>query len=165
MILGWALHISLRLSSSVVSSLDRGEMESLLDGVLVGHLGLCVDGGPYVVPIGFVYHDGRIYFHSYPRGRKVEALRRDPRVCFQVEEVGRLLPGSTPCKFSVEYRSIIAYGRVRFLEEDEEKLEALRLLLRKYGSSEAAEALDGGMLGDVLVAEIAVEEMTGRSSP
>jgi len=145
--------------------LERGEMEALLERVLVGHLGLCVDGEPYVVPIGFVYHDGRIYFHSYPRGRKIEAMRRNPRVCFQVEEVGRLLPGSTPCKFSVEYRSVIIYGRVRFLEEAEERLKALRLLLRKYGASEAAEDLSEGMLGDVLVGEITVEEMTGRCSP
>ncbi|RLI15136.1 pyridoxamine 5'-phosphate oxidase family protein, partial [Candidatus Bathyarchaeota archaeon] len=84
------------------------------------------------------------------------------RVCFQVEEVGRFLPGEAPCKFGVEYRSVIAYGRVRFLEEAEEKLEALRLLLRKYGASEAAEALSEEMLGGVLVGEIRVEEMTGR---
>ena len=140
-------------------------MEALLERVLVGHLGLCVDGEPYVVPIGFVYHDGRIYFHSYPRGRKIEAMRCNPRVCFQVEEVGRLLPGATPCKFSVEYRSVIIYGRVRFLEEAEERLKALRMLLRKYGASEAAETLSEEMLGDVLVGEITVEEMTGRRSP
>ncbi len=145
--------------------MERGEMEALLERVLVGHLGLCVDGEPYVVPIGFVYHDGRIYFHSYPRGRKIEAMRCNPRVCFQVEEVGRLLPGATPCKFSVEYRSVIIYGRVRFLEEAEERLKALRMLLRKYGASEAAETLSEEMLGDVLVGEITVEEMTGRRSP
>ena len=142
--------------------MDRGEMEGLLERALLGHLGLCVDGEPYVVPIGFVYHNGCIYFHSYPRGRKVEAMRRNSRVCFQVEEVGRFLPGEAPCKFGVEYRSVIAYGRVRFLEEAEEKLEALRLLLRKYGASEAAEALSEEMLGGVLVGEIRVEEMTGR---
>ena len=83
----------------------------------------------------------------------------------QVEEVGRPLHGSTPCKFSVEYRSVIVYGRVRFLEEDGERLKALRLLLRKYGASEAAEALSEEMLGGVLVGEITVEEMTGRCSP
>jgi len=142
--------------------LDRREMEALLERAMVGRLGLCVDGEPYVVPLGFVYHGRRIYFHSSPRGRKVEAMRRGPRVCFEVDEARRFLPGPTPCKFTAEYESVIAYGRVRFLEEAGERLEALRLLLRKYGAVEGAEALREEMLGDVLVGEILVEEMTGR---
>jgi hypothetical protein len=140
-------------------------MEALLERARVGRLGLCLGGEPYVVPIGFVYHGGRVYFHSSPKGRKIEAMRRNPRVCFEVDEARSFIPGPTPCSFTVEYESVIAYGRVRFLEDSEEKLEALRLLLRKYGAAEAAKVLSAEHLGDVLVGEIAVEEMTGRSRP
>ena len=69
----------------MIGKLYRDEVEDLLHRRHVGHLACVADGRPYVVPVTYVYAGGVIYGHTLP-GRKLAALRADPRVCFEVEE-------------------------------------------------------------------------------
>ena len=79
--------------------LSRDEIDDLLASQVVGRLGLTDGDVPYVVPISYAYRDGDIYAHS-AQGRKLEALRSHPEVCFEVDDV-----------VSVdEWRSVIAWG-------------------------------------------------------
>ena len=64
---------------------DRGEIEAVLREAEVGRLGTCSGGEPYVVPLQFAYHDGRVVFHCARRGKKLENIARNPRVCFEVD--------------------------------------------------------------------------------
>jgi len=77
---------------------DFSEVEEVLRCALVGRFGVCAGGLPYVVPVCFVYHRGRIYFHSASEGMKLDFIRCNPRVCFEVEEY-QLVKASKPCSF------------------------------------------------------------------
>ena len=93
------------------------------------------DGAPYGVPVNYVW-DGNhsIYIHWAPEGRKLRCLGQDARVSFCVVGQVNLLPA----KFTTEYESIVLTGRaVRHLEE-EEKRQALALLLDKLSPDDAA---------------------------
>jgi nitroimidazol reductase NimA-like FMN-containing flavoprotein (pyridoxamine 5'-phosphate oxidase superfamily) len=144
---------------------DRVEVERLLTGAEVGRLATCVDDEPYVVPLSFVYRDGRIIVHGAAGGRKMENISRNPRVCFEVDEA-ELMPSDDPCKYNYRYRSVVASGRARVLEEPGARLEALRLLVEKYapgkGGMLTTERLRGSRLA---VVEIEVDEMAGKRSP
>jgi len=110
---------------------DRAEMERILGEAEVGRLGTCLDGEPYVVPVSFVYRDGRIYFHGADRGKKIDHISRNPRVCFEVDE-GETIRKDRPCDFSVRYRSVVAYGRAKIHTDPRKMLEVLKLLTDKY---------------------------------
>jgi len=145
----------------VKQPMTADEIEDLLSRVLVGRLGTCRDDQPYVIPVCFAYYKGRIYFHCAPKGRKMEVMEANPRVCFQVDE-HRLVPSSTPCNFTMHYRSVLVFGRVRFLTDLKEKLKILKIMVDKYASAKLAKPLDEAMTHQVEVGEITIEEISGK---
>lgn len=84
------------------------------------------DGYSYAVPLSYVY-DGAIYFHCAPVGHKIDNIKYNDKVSFCV--VGRAK--TLPEKLSVDYQSVIVFGRAKIIE-GEEKHRALRKLTEKY---------------------------------
>jgi nitroimidazol reductase NimA-like FMN-containing flavoprotein (pyridoxamine 5'-phosphate oxidase superfamily) len=102
------------------------DLEAILSQSTVCYLALKTKGAPYILPMSYGYHAGVLYFHCAPVGHKIDLLRREPEVGFHISEGVRVREGNVPCQFGVAYRSIIGTGRVRFLEERENKQAALK---------------------------------------
>jgi nitroimidazol reductase NimA-like FMN-containing flavoprotein (pyridoxamine 5'-phosphate oxidase superfamily) len=87
-----------------------------------------------VKPLNFVYHEGAIYFHSACQGEKIDDIRRDQRVCFEVDLPVAYVKGrvDNPCRASYLYQSVIVRGNARLVEDEMERLAALDALMRKY---------------------------------
>jgi len=146
---------------------DREEMESFLREVEIGRLGTCVDGKPYVVPLSFAYHKGKIVFHCAKRGKKLDNIAKNPQVCFEVD-MGEVILDEKPCRFSVRYKSVIAYGTARVYNDPDKMIEVLRLIVDKYakkGMSSQLTKEDVLRYENLAVVEITVDEMTGKKSP
>jgi len=150
----------------VTQPMTPSEINELLSRALVGRLGMSRDNQPYVLPICFIHHDGKIFFHSAPKGRKLETIKTNPKVCFQVDE-HRLVPSSLPCYFTIHYRSVLVFGKVRLLTDPKEKLKILEVMLNKYGDiTKLAKPLDEAVMhkAKVEVGEISIEEITGKKN-
>jgi uncharacterized protein len=111
---------------------DRELTPSETDDILAkGSYGvLSMNGGndyAYGVPLSYVYRGARIYFHCALEGKKLTRIRQDNRVAFCV--VGEAIPMTD--KYSMRYKSIIAFGKVREVDGDE-KMAALLALVEKY---------------------------------
>jgi len=144
---------------------DKKESEAILDRALVGRLGLADAGEPYVVPLNFVYADGRIFFHTGLEGRKLEMIAKNPRVCFEVDEQAEVVINEeAACLSTAYYHSVIAWGAARMLDEDEEKLRALDLLMKKYAAGRKYEPVPEHTLPIVSVCEIEIEQMTCKAN-
>ncbi|MEM3565957.1 MAG: pyridoxamine 5'-phosphate oxidase family protein [Candidatus Bathyarchaeia archaeon] len=143
---------------------SKSEMEEIFKKAKVGRLGMCLNNKPYIIPIGFVYHKGKIYFHSANRGRKIRIMKMNPYVCFEVDEY-ELIPNQDPCKFTFQYRSALAFGEVRFLKARKDKLEILNAMINKYDSNHIAKPLDESMIRNIVVGEISIRLMTGKRNP
>mgnify|MGYP000942056298 CR=1 FL=1 len=85
------------------------------------------DGTPYCVPLSPVRQGRELYFHCGRTGRKVDALRANPRVCLSCVGRTKVLPG----KFSLEYESVQAFGTAQEVTVESERIEALRLISEK----------------------------------
>ena len=115
--------------------LSREECERILGRCTSGVLALTGDGGyPYAVPLSYVYADGAIIFHSAVEGHKVDAIRRDNHCSFCVIEQDDI----KPAEFTTHFRSVIAFGRIYILEDTDEKVQALRLLGRRFSPGDEA---------------------------
>ncbi len=132
----------------------------------VGRLATAVDGEPYIVPMNFAYISDKIYLHTHKDGKKIRDIKKNPRVCFEVDS-GEIVTGENPCDFSWRYRSAVAYGKARIVESKEERLKALRLISEKYSfgkgkliTPELMEKFD-----HLWLIEINVDKMTGKMSP
>ncbi len=109
-------------SRKTISKMEPGEIDQFLVHSRVGRIGMSVEGGPYVVPVGYCYEDGEIFFHSCFSGLKMRSMARDPDVCFLVDE--SLSDGSM-------YKSVIVRGSVEIMD-GERMLPYLQSLINKY---------------------------------
>jgi nitroimidazol reductase NimA-like FMN-containing flavoprotein (pyridoxamine 5'-phosphate oxidase superfamily) len=147
--------------AAVLDVLARGEVARL---AMVD-----ADGGPYVVPISYAAlppGDGeplRILVHGAREGRKIEALRRDPRVCVEVTVDAATVPAVRACDVSVRYRSVIAFGRARFVEEPAARMRALAAIAARYAPG--SPPIDEGEARKVAILEIRIESATCKASP
>lgn len=132
--------------------LQEGEAKELLSTCKIGRLG-CVDNGePYVVPINYVFEDGKIYSHSLP-GRKIDALRAHPRACLQVDEIHN----------DFEWRSVIAYGDFEEIRTPSDRRVVLSKLLARFPlltPVESVMARDASALDSVVFC-IRIDRITG----
>lgn len=99
-----------------------------------GAIATCRDGQPFLNTNLFVYDEDAhaIYFHSSPHGRTRANIAQDGRVCFSASRMGRLLPADTALEFSVEYASVVVFGKAVIVEDGSEAEHGLQLLLDKY---------------------------------
>ena len=107
-------------------SLSNTEMDELLSSEVFGHLG-CTDGAkPYIVPMAYVFHENALYGQT-TEGKKVEMLRKNPLVCFQVEKLK-----------DTQWRSVICWGKFEELDFEElkkpEAMEIVKLLTQRIGA-------------------------------
>jgi len=145
---------------------DRKEMEQLLREANIGRLGMSIGDSPYIIPINFVYIDGKIFFHCGKRGKKIDIITRNPQVCFEVDE-GEIVPKEKPCDYTVKYRSVIATGRARIHTKPGDMLEPLKLIVDKYAKGYGAELTKETVssYSNLVVVEITINEVTGKRSP
>ena len=118
------------------------------------------DGYPYGVPLAYAYDDGRIIFHSAPDGHKIDAIKFCDKASFCVVAMDEVIPE----KFSTVYKSVIAFGKIRVIEDPEEKLRAMRILSDKYSPNmeERRDKAIAGSFHRMHVIELVVEHMTGK---
>jgi len=141
---------------------DRTEIESILQRATVCRIAMAEDNVPYVVPVSFGYRDGCLYIHSAPEGRKIDILKRNDRVCFEVDVDEELVRRGEPCAWSMRYRSVVGLGRAYLVEDAEEKRKALDIIVEHYGGEPAG--YSDKALREVAVIRVKIEEMTGKQS-
>jgi hypothetical protein len=113
---------------------DEAWIREFLNRAQIGHIATRWKEQPFINPTTFWYDAERheIIFHSNIVGRVRANSERYPEVCFEASEFGRLLPSNVALEFSIQYESVIAFGRIRILEDLEEKRRALYGLIGKY---------------------------------
>jgi len=144
---------------------DRSVIEGLLQDCAVGRLGTAgPDGWPMVKPLNFVYHDGRIYFHTAKEGEKIDHIRRDNRVCFEADQPVAYVRGTreNPCTAEYLYRSVIVKGRAAIVEDERERIDALSALMEKYQPDGGYGAFLPEKLAITGIVRIDIESMTGK---
>lgn len=143
--------------------LDKERLLEVLGRCKVCRLGLA-DEVPYIVPMNFGFSwDDRLtlYFHSAPRGRKIDLLKHNPRVSFEVDCDHRLVAGSTACRYTYKYSCLMGVGEARFLEDYGEKLQALKAIMRQVTGTDDYE-YDEPAVRNVAVFAVDAAEVTGK---
>jgi len=133
--------------------LSKDECISLISAAKFGRLGLSNNDLPYVIPMSYVYHDGRIFLHSRGKGKKVEYVARNPKVCFQVDamEKGR-------------WSSVLISGTASLSDDIETKMKMFAAFMGKDMQGHGGKQFKREDLEKMpmTIWEIKIEELTGR---
>ena len=144
--------------------LPADEALRLLEAGSSGVLALLGDGGwPYAVPLSYAYAAGKLYFHCARAGHKLDAVRNEPRASFCVVAQDLVVPE----KYTTHYRSVIAFGRVRILEDGDEKRRGIELLAERFAPDDSAghrrRVIDSEW-DNFCVLEFDIEHITGKEA-
>ena len=143
---------------------DAEVIVGLLKSSHVGRLGTVgPDGYPVIKPLNFVYSGNSIYFHSASEGEKIDHIRKDARVCFEVDlPVACTKSRENPCNTDYLYRSVIIKGRASLIKTVEEKATALKMLVKKYEPTSDVGEFPENKIAVTAVVRIDIETMTGK---
>ena len=125
------------------------------------------DGWPYIVPLLYVWTDGEIWVHNTrARGHLRANVDHESRVCFELDEPGEVFPyGRYECDTSVAYRSVVVFGRIRVVEDRQQKEAFFDVLMGKYANPSWGRPKSFfPRLDQVTVYAIAIERMTGKET-
>ena len=140
------------------------ELRDMLANEPVGRLAtVSLDGRPYVVPVHFACDGSRLYFHSGYEGVKMDNIRHNPEVCFEVDEIqGMFVNEERPCNSTTYRRSIIAFGSASVVEDRARKLYALGLIMRKHSKENGTAKMPVTAVDGTCIVEITITEISGK---
>src|SRR6185436_2058274 len=104
---------------------DRELVYGILDEGFICHVGFAVDGRPFVIPTGYARVDDQLYIHGSQVSRTLRTLAQGVDVCVTVTLVDGLVMARSAFHHSMNYRSVVIFGRASLVEQREAKLAAL----------------------------------------
>lgn len=136
------------------------ETETILACGREGVLAVAAGGWPYAVPVNYCWKDGKIIIHSAREGHKIDAVRENDKVSFCVVAEKTVIPE----KYTTAYKSVIVFGRARFIEDPEAMLPFLDALAERFTGApeEERQAYIRKYLACVAVIVIEPEHITGK---
>jgi uncharacterized protein len=147
----------------MIGQLNKEQMQELLHHHTLGRIGCSLEGKPYVVPLNYVYDGNHIICHSLP-GRKIEIMRKNPQVCFEVDEMTDF----------THWRSVIVQAQYQELTEERERLAAMKLFVDRMMRLKISESAilpemtesrvhprSPGQIKPIIF-RLLIQEMTGR---
>jgi nitroimidazol reductase NimA-like FMN-containing flavoprotein (pyridoxamine 5'-phosphate oxidase superfamily) len=142
---------------------DKNTIESVMKRATICRIGLSENDVPYVVPLNFGYKDNCLYFHSAKEGKKIDMMRKNNTVCFEIDVDNELVRAENPCKWSMKYYSVIGFGKAFFLEDSREKRQALNIIMEHYAGKSSFEYPEMA-LDSVAVIKVEIDSITGKRS-
>ena len=146
---------------------DPDQIRAILETARVLHLGLAVDNEPYVVPMNYGFKmEGEkliLYLHSALKGKKLDMIRTNPRVFFELDCDRVPFEGEKPCQYGLAYSSVMGRGTAQIVEDTEEKMEAMSCLMKTQTGKDFT--FNDKLVSIVAVIRIDVSEYTAKRRP
>jgi uncharacterized protein len=147
---------------------DINDIEEILLQCKTCHVAMVDDGLPYVVPLSYGYKILKenileLYFHSAQEGRKLDILKRNNKVCFEVSYEGEPVHSETPCNSGYYFASVIGFGEVVFIEPAGEKSGALSVMFKHQSGRDVTFTAE--QIKNVCVFKIVSKDFTGKKKP
>lgn len=121
------------------------------------------EGYPYGVPMSYVLAGDKIFFHCAKEGHKIDAIRKEEKASFCVIDQDKIVSE----EYTTYFRSVIAFGSVHILENEDEKRKAIRILAEKYSGDQGAEGIEREIdehFANLCMLQFDMEHLTGKES-
>jgi nitroimidazol reductase NimA-like FMN-containing flavoprotein (pyridoxamine 5'-phosphate oxidase superfamily) len=146
--------------------IDIDEKLEIIAKCKICRLGLSENNYPYIVPLnyGFSYDEQKLtlYFHCATEGRKIDIIQKNNNACFEIDCDTKLIEGKNPCDCAYEFKSIIGFGKIIFLDTKDEKINGLNYLIKQQTEKDIKHDFNENELNNVVVFKMLVDEFTGK---
>ncbi len=148
--------------------IGKSEIIKIIDKCKVFRIALSNSDKTYIVPLNFGYllenENLYLYFHGAPTGRKVEMIKENPFVSFEMDFEKGLVKGEKGCKYRYLYKSVIGEGLINSIENKKEKKLALNCILKHQTESARDFLFDETMVDKTAVFKLTVKNISGKTN-
>jgi uncharacterized protein len=140
------------------------EVEEIIRKADVCRIAIANGDIPYIVTMNYGYTDiqgRRLYFHCANNGRKLEMIRKNNYVCFEMDIDHKLFKGEKACSWGMKYRSVVGYGNITIITEKEIKKRGLNCIMTHYGG-EGDHLYDEKVLDKTTILQLDIKEISGK---
>ncbi|MEI8203488.1 MAG: pyridoxamine 5'-phosphate oxidase family protein [Bacteroidota bacterium] len=118
---------------------------------------------PYVLPFNFAYDGEYLYLHSGSKGKKMDILAQNPKVCIAFSTAHELFHQHerVACSWGMKYKSVIVYGENHFIDDSHQKIDILNLMMKKYSGKDDYTYNDPA-INNVTIFKITITNITGK---
>lgn len=153
--------MTMRRRDKVIGS--REEIDAIIRAADICRLALARDNEPYLVPVSFGYDGTALFIHTAPKGRKIDFIEANRRVCFEFEtNVALVRNENEACDWTFTFESVIGYGSITELTNPNEKDHALNRIMHHYSGREWK--IPENRTASTRVWRIDIESVTGKRS-
>ena len=143
---------------------DMNRIYEIIKQCDVVRVGMSVDNVPYIVPLNFGFLDDTFYFHGAKEGRKMDMIKSNPNVCFELDTNHKLVGESDrACDWTMTFSSIMGTGVMKIVDHIPDKIKALNILMQDYGGEDTYEYSDK-MLERIGIMKLEIETIIGKES-
>lgn len=146
---------------------DINEIKEILDKSMIVHVGMIDGDEPYVVPMnyGYTLEEGElcIYLHGATVGRKIDIIKTNPKVFFEMECDVNPFEGKVACQYGTTYASVMGLGTAEVLTDVEEKIDGLTKFMKTQTGKDFT--FDEKMVSIVSVIKITAKYFTAKKRP
>jgi len=142
---------------------DKEIIEQLLSGSDICRIAMIDGNRPYMVPLNYGYAGNALYFHSASAGKKINILKQNNRVCFEIENYNEIIRDEIPCEWTAKYRSLIGYGTIEFITGHEDKKKGLDVIMAHYGKT-GINVYKDNLIENIIILKLNIEEISGKQS-
>lgn len=138
-------------------------IEQILNNSSICRIGFSIDGEAHIVPVNFGYQENKLYIHSATSGRKIDFIKENDRVCYEMELDHEILEDKVACNWTTKYRSIIGYGNISIINNASQKKAGLDIIMSKYGGP-STNIYSEKSLEKMVLLVIEIDILTGKQS-
>ncbi len=143
---------------------DMKEIEEIINKAEVCRLAFAVENTPYVVPVNYGYKEKCLYVHCAKEGRKLDMIRKNNTVCFEVDVDQKIVDkGDVACKWTTLYRSVIGYGDASIIDDFQQKKKALEIIMEHYSGRTDFEYTDNA-IEQVGIIKVEITSLSGKQT-
>lgn len=135
---------------------DQKIIDEIFAAAGVCRIAMVDNGEPYIVPLNYGYRNNVLYVHSAAEGRKIEILKRNSRVCFEIESPSEIIKHAEPCHWGTKSRSLIGYGFIKIISDYQQKKLGLDIIMEHYGKTDL-NVYNEKQLNAVVILKIIIE--------
>jgi len=158
------LTLKMRRKEREITDID--EISSIIVRSDVCRIALSDNNIPYIVTMNFGYAGGdekRLFFHCAKEGKKLEIIRKNKFVCFEFDTDHQLYKGENACDFGMSYRSVVGWGNIEIITDEEEKKRGLDYIMSHY-SDEVDFSFNKSVLDRTIILCLEISEMKGKKA-
>lgn len=140
---------------------DITKIQQIINNCHCCRLGFNDNGEVYILPMnfGFIPEENIFYFHCAKEGRKIDIIKKNPNVGFEMDTNYKLNEGDIACEYSARFQSIIGNGIIEFVDDKEGKIKGLSAIM-KQATGKADWTYSDEMLTEVCIFKMIVKEMS-----